>query len=163
MSSVARIRAYIDSHGIKKSEFYLKTGLSNGYLDKVKDIGADKIEKILSAYPDIDLYFLITGKTAISPPESEDINSLEGTENVISPLTKGSFVTDSVTPPVTPTLKNTEKSPIYPVRNDEETTHLLHEPRAAYGLTSKLTDTERINRLETLLKGIQDLLNESNL
>ena len=63
MSSVDRIRQWIESKGFTKSDFYQKTGLSNGYLDKVKELGADKIERIITAYPEIDLHWLITGKT----------------------------------------------------------------------------------------------------
>lgn len=62
MSSVSRMLAYIESCGIKKSEFYSKTGFSNGYLDKVKELGADKIEIIISKFPEVNLYWLITGK-----------------------------------------------------------------------------------------------------
>jgi phage repressor protein C with HTH and peptisase S24 domain len=62
MTSVDRIVAYLEQCGVKKSAFYANTGLSNGYLDKVKVLGADKIESIISAYPDINLHWLITGK-----------------------------------------------------------------------------------------------------
>lgn len=61
MSSVARIKAYIDFKGIKKTDFYKKTGLSNGYLDKVKDLGSEKIESIIYVYKDLNLEWLITG------------------------------------------------------------------------------------------------------
>ena len=61
MTSVDRVRAYIASCGIKKSEFYQKTGLSNGYIDKVRELGADKIESIVSAFPELNLYWLVTG------------------------------------------------------------------------------------------------------
>lgn len=62
MSSVARMLDFIDKNKIKKSEFYLKTGFSNGYLDKVKEIGSDKLEIILSKFSTINIEWLITGK-----------------------------------------------------------------------------------------------------
>lgn len=59
---VDRILQYIDYKGINKNKFYNKTGLSNGFLDKVRDIGVSKIEKILSAYNDINPLWLISGE-----------------------------------------------------------------------------------------------------
>jgi repressor LexA len=61
MSSVDRIIAYLDAKGISRSAFYKKTGLSNGYLNKVKDLGSDKIKSIISCYPEVDLVWLVTG------------------------------------------------------------------------------------------------------
>jgi len=58
---VDRILQYISYKGINKSKFYAKTGLSNGFLDKVKDVGVSKIEKILSSYGDINPIWLICG------------------------------------------------------------------------------------------------------
>lgn len=56
-----RILQLIDSKGISKNKFYKETGLSNGFLDKVKDIGVSKIEKILKAYPSVNPIWLLTG------------------------------------------------------------------------------------------------------
>lgn len=58
---VDRIMQLIDLKGINKRRFYLETGLSNGFLDKVKDIGASKIEQILNTYPDVNPIWLLTG------------------------------------------------------------------------------------------------------
>ena len=62
MTSVDRLLKYLEFKGIKKSVFYSNTSLSNGYLDKVKELGADKIESIISIYDEINLDWLITGK-----------------------------------------------------------------------------------------------------
>lgn len=59
---IDRIMQLIDFKGINKSKFYKETGLSNGFLDKVKDIGASKIEDILKTYPEISPEWLLTGK-----------------------------------------------------------------------------------------------------
>ena len=59
---VERIMQYIEYKGINKNIFYKETGLSNGFLDKVKDIGSSKIEQILNTYDDIEPNWLITGK-----------------------------------------------------------------------------------------------------
>ncbi|MFH7000133.1 helix-turn-helix transcriptional regulator [Flavobacterium sp. FlaQc-57] len=58
---VNRILQLIKYKGINKRKFYIETGLSNGFLDKVKDIGASKIEQILTTYPDINPEWLLTG------------------------------------------------------------------------------------------------------
>ncbi len=57
-----RILQYIEYKGSNKSQFYVKTGLSNGFLDKTTNPGTDKLDKILTAYPDLNLYWLVTGK-----------------------------------------------------------------------------------------------------
>lgn len=59
---VNRILQLIDLKGLSKNKFYKQTGLSNGFLDKVKDIGASKIEYILNTYPDINAEWLLTGR-----------------------------------------------------------------------------------------------------
>ena len=59
---IERILQIIDFKGINKSKFYKETGLSNGFLDKVRDIGASKIEYILNSYPEINPEWLLTGK-----------------------------------------------------------------------------------------------------
>ncbi|MPT34489.1 MAG: S24 family peptidase [Flavobacterium sp.] len=58
---VDRILQFIEYKTISKNKFYTKTGLSNGFLDKVKDIGASKIEQILNAYPEICPEWLVLG------------------------------------------------------------------------------------------------------
>jgi signal peptidase I len=57
-----RILQLIGYKGDNKKQFYEKTGLSNGFLDKTINPGADKLDKILTAYPDANLYWLVTGK-----------------------------------------------------------------------------------------------------
>lgn len=57
-----RVKKYLSDKGLSKSEFYQAAGLSNGFLDKTNNIGSDKIEKILKAYPDLNVMWLITGE-----------------------------------------------------------------------------------------------------
>lgn len=58
---VRRILQIIEYKGINKRKFYLETGLSNGFLDKVKDIGGSKIDHILKVYPEINAVWLLSG------------------------------------------------------------------------------------------------------
>lgn len=61
-----RLKQYIDYKGITVSGFERSIQISNASfgksLQKGGTIGADKLEKILKIYPDINLYWLITGK-----------------------------------------------------------------------------------------------------
>lgn len=58
---IDRVLKIIEVKGLNKSQFYKITGLSNGFLDKVKDIGASKIECILNSFPEISAEWLIIG------------------------------------------------------------------------------------------------------
>lgn len=57
-----RLLQYLEFKGITKNKFYSLSGLSNGFLVKRPNIGADKIERIVNLYPDLSLYWLICGK-----------------------------------------------------------------------------------------------------
>ena len=59
---VERILQIIEYKELNKLKFYKKTGLSNGFLDKVKDIGGSKIDLILKCFPDISPDWLLSGK-----------------------------------------------------------------------------------------------------
>ncbi len=59
MTEKEKIKQFIEDKGVNPSQFYKKTGLSNGFLDSGKSIGADKIKIIISHYPDLNLYWLI--------------------------------------------------------------------------------------------------------
>ncbi|MDY3529055.1 XRE family transcriptional regulator [Riemerella anatipestifer] len=59
---VDRIFQIIEYKGITKTNFYREVGLSNGFLDKVKDVGVSKLDLILKKYPEISPEWLITGK-----------------------------------------------------------------------------------------------------
>lgn len=74
---VERILQIIDYKGITKSKFYKETGLSNGFLDKVKDIGTSKLDYILRTYPEVNINWLVTGRghMLISELETKAINS----------------------------------------------------------------------------------------
>lgn len=68
---IDRILQFIEYKDINKSIFYKETGLSNGFLDKVKDIGASKLELILKTYPEINFKWLLTGEGEMLKLERE--------------------------------------------------------------------------------------------
>ncbi len=57
-----RILLYLDSKGISKYKFSKDLGVSNGFLDKKREIGTDKYANILEYFPDINPEWLLTGK-----------------------------------------------------------------------------------------------------
>ncbi len=79
MSIVSRVLDIIEYKKINKSKFYRETGLSNGFLDKVKDIGASKVENILKTYTDINPNWLLTGEGEMFVKKEErTISKFEG-------------------------------------------------------------------------------------
>lgn len=57
-----RIMQFLEYKGVSKYAFYKKTGFSNGILDKKSNIGSDKCERIIYEYPELNAYWLLTGK-----------------------------------------------------------------------------------------------------
>lgn len=64
-NTLKRIKQYLDFKGIKVSAFEREVGMSNGsfasQLKHDKTIGVDKLENILSKYPDVNLDWLLKG------------------------------------------------------------------------------------------------------
>lgn len=66
-----RLEQFIEKKGVSVSRFEAVCGLGNGYVRKVKSsIGSEKLADILRVYPDLDLYWLLTG----SSDERQKIN-----------------------------------------------------------------------------------------
>lgn len=57
-----RILDHLDVAGISKNKFYIKTGISNGVLDKETGVSEMVIEKYISNYPEINPEWLVTGE-----------------------------------------------------------------------------------------------------
>ena len=62
MSAKGNLLKYLEIKNEKKPDFYRKTGLSNGFLDKNEHISSKNLEIIISIYKDLNLYWLITGE-----------------------------------------------------------------------------------------------------
>ena len=56
-----RLLEFIEYKRISKRQFYIHAGLSSGFLTKNKNIGSDKIKKIISAYPELRVEWVIMG------------------------------------------------------------------------------------------------------
>lgn len=79
-STKDRIIEYIDNQKLTKVEFCEKVGLSNGYLTHNGAVSTSNLEKIVKAYPDIDLRYIVMGeeqnfKTDIHADELTDMLS----------------------------------------------------------------------------------------
>ncbi|MCI2082967.1 MAG: hypothetical protein LKK19_01285 [Bacteroidales bacterium] len=57
-----RILKYLETKGISRYEFYIATGISNGVLSQSNGLSEENLLRFLSAYHDIDLDWLFTGK-----------------------------------------------------------------------------------------------------
>lgn len=62
MGAKANMLIYLEKNNLKKSDFYLKTGLSNGFLDKSENISSQNLAIIISEYSDLSLEWLVTGR-----------------------------------------------------------------------------------------------------
>ena len=62
MTLTERIDAFIKHEHINRATFERKSGLSNGYVNNIKQsIGSKKLEQILSAFPSLNRIWLLTG------------------------------------------------------------------------------------------------------
>ncbi len=58
-----RLILFIKNKNISQSKFEKAVGLSNGFVNNIsKGIGADKLQKILCVYPDLNQNWLLTGE-----------------------------------------------------------------------------------------------------
>jgi len=65
MNTVLRFKEYLDSVGIKNARAERECGLSNGLIKSAlsagSNLGSDKLEKILTTYPDLSAEWLLRG------------------------------------------------------------------------------------------------------
>jgi phage repressor protein C with HTH and peptisase S24 domain len=61
MLIIDRIKKIIEYKGVSTRRFCIDVGIANGFFDKVKDVGSEKLLKILNTYSDISAEWLLTG------------------------------------------------------------------------------------------------------
>ena len=76
-----KLLKFIELKNLTKNEFYLRCGLSNGFLDKDRGFTTDNLVKILTSYPEIDVNWLLLGSDD-NPILSADGNSIIQQSNV---------------------------------------------------------------------------------
>jgi hypothetical protein len=69
--ATSKILEYLNYKSISKYKFYKDTGLSNGFLDKNRNIGSDKCEIISNHYPDLSMEWVISGRDNMIRKENE--------------------------------------------------------------------------------------------
>lgn len=62
MTEKEKLKAYLKCKGISKNRFYTETGLSIGFLDSGRSLGADKVRIIINKFPDLNLEWLIMNR-----------------------------------------------------------------------------------------------------
>ncbi len=62
MDTKSNLLIFIKKKNISKTDFYKKTGLSNGFLDKGGSVTSANLETILNSFPEISLDWLVTGR-----------------------------------------------------------------------------------------------------
>lgn len=55
MTDKDKLIKYLEYKGISKNQFYIKTGLSVGFLDKGSSLGVDKLKIVIDNYHDLNL------------------------------------------------------------------------------------------------------------
>lgn len=77
MSSKQNLKRYLEFKKISPAQFYRDTGLSNGFLNQGDNISSNNIEIIISNYPDLNLFWLITGRGDMLNTSNDDHKNRE--------------------------------------------------------------------------------------
>ena len=79
-----RLLVFVNSLGVSRSEFERNSCLSNGYINNIREgMGADKVENVLRAYPQLNRNWLLTGNgEMLNPAYSNNKITMNGNENV---------------------------------------------------------------------------------
>lgn len=100
MSEKEKIREYLNYKGITKNRFYTETGLSIGFLDSGKSLGADKVKIIINKYPDLSLDWLILDKGTMLISESNnkipvyDVATIGGYNDVVANVNNSGHISE---------------------------------------------------------------------
>ena len=62
MDTKSNLLIFIKEKNLSKTDFYKKTGLSNGFLDKGGSVTSANLETSLNTFPEISLDWLVTGR-----------------------------------------------------------------------------------------------------
>lgn len=126
-----RIMIFLTDQKICKNQFYKKTGISNGTLDKKSGITADSITKIHIAYPNINLEWLIMGKGEMFKPQFELYPNLLQVKDldIGNNKPKENNVQDSPTITVPESETTLEFIPIYAYKNTQQLEGYLSIPK----------------------------------
>lgn len=84
MTTKDRLKVFLTSQKIGRNKFEEELGISIGYMSsKANTITSEVIEKTISAYPELNIEWLITGKGNMLKESSDVIGSIQGDGNKI--------------------------------------------------------------------------------
>lgn len=86
MGEKDKIKAYLTQKGISKNRFYTDTGLSIGFLDSGKSLGADKVRIIINTYPDLNIDWLIMDNGPMLKQASKGLRPVESLATRVSEI-----------------------------------------------------------------------------
>ena len=81
MTEKEKICKYLEYKEISKNKFYALTGLSNGFLDSGKSLGADKIKIIIEKFPDLNLSWLVLNEGEMLKKEDTAPHGMKPSDN----------------------------------------------------------------------------------
>ena len=75
MGAKQNLKQYLSEMGISPAQFYRDSGLSNGFLNQGDNISSNNLEIIISLYPNLNLFWLISNKgKMLNTPNKLDEN-----------------------------------------------------------------------------------------
>lgn len=105
MGAKQNLKQYLSKKGISPAQFYRDSGLSNGFLNQGDNISSNNIEIIISLYPDLNIFWLISSKGEMLNASNSDnekthssIHLLDEEENNIQTCTKNNNVKSTYFP-----------------------------------------------------------------
>ncbi|RWW91833.1 S24 family peptidase [Flavobacterium cerinum] len=82
MTDKEKILQYLEYKGISKNKFYIKTGLSVGFLDSGSSLGVDKLRLIIDNYHDFNVDWLLSGEgEMIKTKNAENVTNSNSHKN----------------------------------------------------------------------------------
>ncbi len=95
-----RLIYFIKSKGFSQGRFEKEVGLSNGFVNNIsKGIGADKLQRILRSFPDLNQSWLLNGEGEMLLPINEMSNNkinASGNSNVSAVYNNGQSINISL-------------------------------------------------------------------
>ena len=95
-----RIIIFIKRKGLSHKKFEMAAGLSNGYISNLRHCpSADKLSKILGAFPELNRTWLLTGEGEMLNQETPQTTEKEAKESENKPINDNSDEPDALNKP----------------------------------------------------------------
>ena len=95
MEIVDRIKLFRDYLGIGQTAFEVNIGVARGYFSNVKTLGSDRILRIHTKYPELNIEWLVTGNGEMIKNAEREQKTIEISESAISETKrKGALIYD---------------------------------------------------------------------